>query len=59
MKASGFPCPNCKSDVLADITGKDVVHILELKCRACGKEWAVESSYGKHRFMDAQGQTHA
>lgn len=55
-KASGFPCPKCKSDVLSDVIGKDLVHILELRCRRCGKEYAVESSW-RGGFMN-QGEVH-
>jgi transcription elongation factor Elf1 len=44
--AAGFPCPKCQNDRLADVTNpKDLVHILELKCRQCGFEWAVESAH--------------
>jgi transcription elongation factor Elf1 len=54
--ASGFPCPKCTSPVLADITSKDLVHILELKCRKCGAQWAVESSHPNRRFRAQDGK---
>jgi transcription elongation factor Elf1 len=56
-KSSGFVCPKCKSDKSQTITGKDLVHILELKCDACGFAWAVEGAYPVG-FKDPGGKVH-
>jgi len=58
--ASGFPCPKCQNDKLADITSKDLVHIIVLKCRQCGAAWAVEQAFPDGPvgagFMDERGR---
>jgi rubredoxin len=52
----GFICPKCKSDRGAAFTSnKDIVRILELKCNACGFEWAVERGHDTG-FRNTQGR---
>jgi transcription elongation factor Elf1 len=58
--ASGFQCPKCGNDKLADVVSKDLVHIIELKCRQCGTQWAVEQAHPPGAlgggFMDERGR---
>ena len=39
----GFLCPECQH-CCADVIGRDLVHILELRCQQCGNEYAVEAT---------------
>lgn len=41
-QASGFPCPLCGQDEVADIVSENVTHIVEMKCVKCEATWAVE-----------------
>ena len=54
--ASGFKCPKCEFDKLADITSRDLVHIIELQCRRCGTQWAVEQAYAGGFLNAPQGK---
>ncbi len=41
-QASGFACPHCGQDELADIVSNDLIHIIEFRCPKCEEIWAVE-----------------
>lgn len=40
---AGVSCPKCRSTSGADLMHPDQQHILELRCRACRAEYALES----------------
>lgn len=43
-QVSGFPCPECGQDEVADIVSAGIVPWMELSCPECAKVWTVKTT---------------
>lgn len=52
-------CPECGERVRGiGLLRDSTIHGLTFKCKRCGKLWAIESEYKKHRPYAQRGESH-